>query len=104
MEIDKLRNLITKMINVIKPKGVSDIHFKLEPVYKDDSSFFMSITYVVPDDSQHLRMSNMRNSDNSRIEWNQQIKNTIENYFNTHIILNSSSIKSQSYNNKLKEY
>jgi hypothetical protein len=101
MKIDKAKQLINKMIEVVKPKGVSNIKFNLQPL-KDDE-FYMNITYIVPDDSEYLRSNNMRNSDNVRMDWNYEIKNSIKNYFDIRVIINSTSISSQSYYNKQKE-
>jgi hypothetical protein len=63
----------------------------------------MNITYIVPDDSEYLRSSNMRFSDNTRINWNYEIKKSIKGYFNVDVIINSTGIKSESYYNKQKE-
>jgi short-subunit dehydrogenase involved in D-alanine esterification of teichoic acids len=63
----------------------------------------MNITYIVPDDSEYLRSSNMRDSDNTRIKWNSEIKNSIKNYFNIDVIINSTGIQSESYYIKQKE-
>jgi hypothetical protein len=110
MELPILRKLIDKMFSVIKPKGVSDIEYKLDPlsIRDDDNEFYMSITYVVPDDSEYLRgPNNIRQSsirDDVRIEWNRHIKKTIESYFDVKVIINSTGIRSESYHNKLKQY
>jgi hypothetical protein len=101
MKIDKAKQLINKMIEVVKPKGVSNIKFNLQPL--EDDEFYMNITYIVPDDSEYLRSNNMRNSDNVRMGWNYEIKNSIKNYFDIRVIINSTSISSQSYYNKQKE-
>lgn len=98
MKIDKAKQLISKMIEVIKPNGVSNIRFNLQPL--EDNEFYMNITYIVPDDSEYLRSYNMRNSDDIRIRWNYEIKNSIKNYFNIRVIINSTSISSQSYYNE----
>ena len=98
MKIDKAKQLINKMIEVIKPNGVSNIRFNLQPL--EDNEFYMNITYIVPDDSEFLRSYNMRNSDDIRIRWNNEIKNSIKNYFDIRVIINSTSISSQSYYNE----
>jgi hypothetical protein len=103
MSQEKLTKLIRKMTNVIKPKGVLDIEFHLEPLGIRDDEYYMNITYIVPDDSEYLRSSNMRFSDNKRINWNSEIKNSIKGYFNVDVIINSTGIKSESYYNKQKE-
>ena len=99
---DKLTKLIKKMINVIKPNGVSDISFRLEPLTIRDDEYYIHLTYIVPDDSEYLRSSNMRRSDLIRREWNEQIKNTIKEYFDTDVIINSTGISSESYYNSIK--
>jgi hypothetical protein len=106
MEISEKRlfNLIDKMINIIKPKGVLEIDYNLTPLGFTDNEYYMNVTYVVPDDSEYLRFSSMRDSDNSRISWNREIKNTIKNYFDVDVIINSSGIQSETYYNKQKEY
>jgi hypothetical protein len=75
----------------------------LEPLGIRDDEYYMNITYIVPDDSEYLRSSNMRDSDNTRIKWNSEIKNSIKNYFNIDVIINSTGIQSESYYIKQKE-
>lgn len=103
MSEEKLTKLIKKMTDVIKPNGVLGITFRLEPLGIRDDEYYMNITYIVPDDSEYLRSHNMRNSDDIRIKWNYEIKNSIKNYFNTDVIINSSGISSESYYNRQKE-
>ncbi len=106
MEISEKRlfNLIDKMINITKPKGVLEIDYNLTPLGFTDNEYYMNITYIVPDDSEYLRSSDMRDSDITRISWNREIKNTIKNYFDANVIINSSGIQSETYYNKQKEY
>jgi|688.fasta_scaffold221993_2 hypothetical protein len=104
MSEDKLTKLIKKMINVIKPNGVLDIEFRLVPLGIRDDEFYMEITYIVPDDSPLLNMGKSPRSFNDiRMGWNNEIKKSIKNYFNTDIIINSSGVSSESYHNKQKE-
>jgi hypothetical protein len=104
MSEDKLTKLIKKMINVIKPNGVLDIEFRLVPLGIRDDEFYMEITYIVPDDSPLLNMGNApRTFNDIRMGWNNEIKKSIKNYFNTDIIINSSGVSSESYHNKQKE-
>jgi hypothetical protein len=104
MSEDKLTKLIKKMINVIKPNGVLDIEFRLVPLGIRDDEFYMNVTYVVPDDSPLLKMGKSPRSFNDiRMGWNNEIKKSIKNYFNTDIIINSSGVSSESYYNKQKE-
>ena len=90
-----LTRLIGKLFTVIKPAGVNHIEFNLEPTDGYDMEYYMSVTYVVPNDSEFLRIVNMRNSDFIRNQWNQEIKKTIEDYFDVKIIISNSSIKSE---------
>lgn len=103
MNQNQLEKLIDKMINVIKPNGVSDMGFNLEPMetYKDE--YYMRVTYVVPDGSEFLKRDNMKKTDVYRDQWNREIKNTIKNYFNINVVISSSSIESESYHNRLKQ-
>jgi hypothetical protein len=104
MSEDKLTKLIKKMINVIKPNGVLDIEFRLVPLGIRDDEFYMETTYIVPDDSPLLNMGKSPRSFNDiRMGWNNEIKKSIKNYFNTDIIINSSGVSSESYHNKQKE-
>jgi hypothetical protein len=105
MEVDLLRKLINKMFSVIKPPQVSDIEYSLEPLpIRDGDEFYMSITYIVPDDSDLLKYSNNIRSNDIRFNWNKHIKSTIKQYFGVNVIINSTGIRSQSYHNKLKQY
>ena len=94
MSEEKLTKLIKKMTNVIKPNGVLDIEFRLVPL--GDDEFYMEIKYIVPDGSEFLRSNDMRTSDDYRDKWNREIKNTIKNYFDVKVIINSSGIRSES--------
>lgn len=94
LPIETLYKLIDKMIPIIKPNGVSKIEYKLEPGY---DWFYMSIHYIVPDDSEFLRTNNRMRMDLMRIDWNNEIRRTIENYFNVYIRVSSSGIRSESY-------
>ena len=102
MSEERLTKLIKKMINVIKPHGVSHIEYSLEPLEIRKNEYYLNLHYVVPDDSEYLRSSNMRRSDLIRREWNEQIKNTIKEYFDTDVIINSTGISSESYYNSQK--
>jgi hypothetical protein len=102
MNPQQLEKMIDKMMNVIKPNGVSNIEFNLEPI--DDNEYYMNVTYVVPDDSEYLRVNDMRNSDYVRGVWNRELRTTILNYFDVKVMISSSSIRSKSYNERLKHY
>lgn len=104
MSEEKLTKLINKMINVIKPNGVLDITFRLKPLGDRDDEYYMDITYIVPDDSPLLKMGKSPRSFNDiRMEWNSEIRKSIKNYFDVYIIINVSSITSESYHNIQKE-
>jgi hypothetical protein len=102
LNLGQLEKLIKKLTNVIKPKGVSDIEFELESI--DGNEYYMSIGYILPDDSEFLRSKNMRNSDMIRREWNNEMKKAIKNYFDADVIITSSRISAESYYNRLKDF
>jgi hypothetical protein len=96
MSQENLEKLIAKMISVTKPNGVSFVEFDLDPISTDE--YYMSIGYVVPYDSPFLKMrSSPRSFDNLRQDWNQSIKQSIKNYFNTDVIISSSAIRSETW-------
>ena len=104
MSEEQLTNAIKKLTNVIKPNGVLGITFRLEPLGIRNDEYYMNITYIVPDDSPLLKMGKSPRSFNDiRIKWNYEIKNSIKNYFNTDVIINSSGISSESYYNRQNE-
>jgi len=103
MNQKQLEKLIGKMMNVIKPNGVSDMGFNLEPMETYEDEYYMRVTYIVPDGSEFLRRDNMKKTDVYRDQWNREIKNTIKNYFNVNVVVSSSSIDSESYHNRLKQ-
>jgi hypothetical protein len=100
MNQTQLEKMIGKMMNIIKPNGVSDMGFNLEPL--DNNEYYMRVTYVVPDGSEFLRRNNMKKTDVYRDQWNREIKNTIKSYFGVNVVISSSSIESESYHNRLK--
>ncbi len=104
MNQKQLEKMIGKMMNVIKPNGVSDMDFNLQPLEIYENEYYMNVTYVVPDGSEFLRGDNMKKSDAYRSQWNHEIKNTIKNYFNVDVIINNSGIQSESYYNRQKQY
>lgn len=99
----QLEKMIGKMINVIKPNGVSFMEIKLDPLDIHGNEYYMDVEYVVPDDSEFLRSFNMRDSDKQRTLWNREIRNSIKNYFDTDVIIANSGISAKSYYNRLKE-
>ena len=101
MSEERLTKLIKKMINVIKPNGVSDISFRLEPIDNRDE-YYIILTYIVPDDSEYLIPSHMKNFLNIKYNWNYEIKKSIKDYFNTVVFVGLSNIASESYYNSQK--
>jgi len=103
MSEERLTKLIKKMINVIKPNGVSHIEFRLEPVPIRDDEYYIILTYIVPDDSEYLIPSHMKNFLNIKYNWNYEIKKSIKDYFNTVVFVGLSNIASESYYNSIKK-
>jgi hypothetical protein len=102
MSEERLTKLIKKMINVIKPNGVSHIEFRLEPIPIRDDEYYIILTYIVPDDSEYLAPSHMRSMHNIKYNWNYEIRKSIKDYFNTVVIVSLSNIASESYYNSQK--
>lgn len=98
MSEEQLTNAIKKLTSVIKPKGVTDIKFRLTPMGIRDNEFYMDIKYIVPDDSIYLSTSTI----DDRLKWNNEIRYSIKSYFNTDVLINSTGISSESYYNKYK--
>jgi hypothetical protein len=99
MTEEQLTNAIKKLITVIKPVGVSDITFSLEEMGIRDKEYYMFVRYIVPDDSDYLKRGDI----DLRVKWNNEMKKAIKNYFNADVMINSTSIASQSYHNKQKQ-
>jgi hypothetical protein len=98
MSQENLEKMITKMVSVIKPNGVLGITFRLEPLGIRDDEYYMNITYIVPDDSPYLKRStSTRTFDDIRNKWNSSLRQSIKNFFNTEVIINSSGISSESF-------
>lgn len=102
MEISqqKLEKFIKKLFDVIKPNGVSDIEFDLSPTNLDNE-YYMGINYIVPNDSNILKM-NKSELHYLRNDWGYEIKKTIKDYFNVDIIINSTAISSELFHNKIR--
>ena len=93
---ENLEKMITKMISVIKPNGVSHIEFEIDPI--DKNEYYMSVKYVVPNDSPYLKMdTSPRTLNHIRGEWNSSLSKSIKNFFDTKVIINSSGISSESF-------
>ena len=103
-ESDKVKiytKLIGRYLNISKPNGVSEIEFELRPT-GDDNEYYLSIVYVIPNDSIILKSRNLINQ--TRTNWNLEIVKTIKNYFGVDVIINSSGTQSESYYNRQKRY
>lgn len=96
MSQKNLEKMITKMVSVIKPNGVSHIEFEIDPI--DKNEYYMSVKYVVPNDSPYLKMdTSPRTLNHIRGEWNSSLSKSIKNFFDTEVIINSSGISSESF-------
>ena len=102
MNEKQLRMALVKLMDIILPKEVIDIDYDIEPTDTKDE-YYMSVTYIVPDDSQYLRSHNMRQSDLFRRELNDELKRNIWAYLNVRVIINSTGIRSESYNERVSE-
>ena len=96
MNPKQLKMMIGKMMNIIKPNGVSNMNFHLTPINKNE--YYLGVTYIVPDGSEFL--GDFKKTDYYRSGWNREIKNTIKNYFDIDVIINSSGVQSESYFNR----
>jgi hypothetical protein len=101
-KLERFNNLLGKIIKFIKPDGVLDIEFDLEPLSYKDNEYYLSVVYVVDDDSKFLRSSDMRASDFVRQKWNSTLKINIESFLGLDVIITNSGIRSKSYNEQLK--
>ena len=92
INIDRDNKLIRRYLNISKPSGVSDIKFGLTPT-GDESEYYMYITYVVPDGSEYLKLSNER----IRYEWNSHIQKDIYNFFGLKVMITQTSIRNERF-------
>jgi hypothetical protein len=103
MSQEQIERAINKMINVIKLNDVLSVDIK---VYHLDLGvkydYYLNITYVVPDDSEFLRSSNMRYSDYNKMTWNKEILDNLKNYIGIDTLINSSVVMSESNYQKMK--
>ena len=102
MNQQQLEKMIDKMMNIIKPNGVSFMEYKLDPLDIHGDEYYMGIMYVVPDDSKLLLSNNRGTSELYRQRWNREIHNTIKNYFDVDVIINNSGVRSETYYQKMK--
>ena len=104
MSQEQIERAINKMINVIKLNDVLSVDIK---VYHLDLGvkydYQLNITYVVPDDSEFLRSSNMRYSDYNKMTWNKEILDNLKNYMGIDTLINSSVVMSESNYQKMKD-
>lgn len=96
MSQEELERSMNKMVSVIKPKEVLEIDFDLVAI--DKNEYYMSVEYVVSDDSPYLKMSTSpRMLENIKSEWNSLLNKNIKNFFNVKITINPSDIRSESW-------
>jgi hypothetical protein len=103
MSQEQIERAINKMINVIKLNDVLSVDIKVYHLglgVKYD--YYLNITYVVPDDSEFLRSSNMRYSDYNKMKWNKEILDNLKNYLGIDTLINSSVVVSESNYQKMK--
>ena len=76
MNVEKVKEGINKLKDMIKPEGVIDIKYTLEPIEKNE--FYMSVKYIVPDDSPYLRIHSMSQNAIFRQDLNRELKTNID--------------------------
>ena len=99
-ESDKVKNytkLIGRYLNISKPNGVSDIEFELEPT-GDKGEYYMKIEYLVPDNSELLKVNPFAIHRDSRYYWNHHITKDIYNFFGLKVIIGNSGIRNEKFN------
>ena len=96
MSQENLETAIRKMLSVIKPTEVSFVDFDLTPIDKDE--YYMSVKYVVPDDSPILKVkTSPRVYDDLRMKWNEEMKKNLKHFFNVKVIITSTGLNSESW-------
>lgn len=102
----KIVDMIKKIVSIHKPEGVVDVEVEVEPSSSDGKDFYyLNLTYVVPSDSEHLKVRNFRDkfySFDKIYPWNRELKKTIEDFLNTNVIINSHAIRSTDFNLRKK--
>jgi hypothetical protein len=91
-DLNKMNRLIKKILSVIKPDGVLEIKFKLEPI--SDDEYYLSLKYIVPDDSPAL---NRKTVDNYIYQWTDPIHKTIQDYLGISVYIKNQGISSKSF-------
>jgi hypothetical protein len=104
MSQEQIERAINKMISVIKPNDVLSVDIEVHPLGLDEVKYeyYLNITYIVPDDSEFLRSSNMRYSDYNKMKWNKEILDNLKGYLGIDVIINSSGVSSESYHNRME--
>jgi hypothetical protein len=104
MSQEQIESAINKMISIIKPNDVLSVDIEVHPIGLDEVKYeyYLNITYIVPDDSEFLRSSNMRYSDYNKMGWNKEILDNLKNYLGIDVIINSSGVSSESYHDRIK--
>jgi len=91
-DLNKMNRLIKKILSVIKPDGVLEIKFKLEPI--SDDEYYLSLKYIVPDDSPAL---NRKTVDNYIYQWTDPIHKTIQDYLGISVYIKNKGISAKSF-------
>jgi hypothetical protein len=104
MSQEQIERAINKMIGIIKPNDVLSVDIEVHPLGLGEVKYeyYLNITYIVPDDSEFLRSSNMRYSDYNKMKWNKEILDNLKGYLGIDVIINSSGVSSESYHNRMK--
>jgi hypothetical protein len=100
MDIKVINSFIKKILKYTKPEGVIDIEFEVNHLMGNE--YYINLTYIVPEDSDYLKVKNMDDLDITRIGWNRSIKKTIESHLGIKMYISSTGIRSESYNRHLK--
>ena len=102
----KMVDIIKKIVSIHKPEGVVDVEVEVEPSSSGGVDLYnLSLTYVVPSDSEHLKVRNFRDrfySFDKIYPWNEELKKTIEDFLNINVIIGSHSIRSADFNLRKK--
>jgi hypothetical protein len=96
INLDRDSKLIRRYLNLSKPNGVSDIEFELEPT-GDKGEYYMNIEYIVPDDSELLKVNPFAIHKDSRYYWNSIITKDIYNFFGLKVIIGVSGIRNEKF-------
>jgi hypothetical protein len=101
ISLKNIERVLKRLMPILLPEEVVDIDFELEPYRSStkNNEYYFGITYVLPDDSDYLKIDN----DPPYKKWNHQIRKTIENTLDIEIIINSTGFRSLSYHLKNKK-